>query len=297
MKPTTSLMVNWIWRHISFGLPAEWEMLQFSTEYPQGRCAFADRYQFRFEMNWSMVKGEPDYDRMISDYTSKSEREKKLTDTERLKKSGWHGFSGIMLGDRTSRFGRYFAEIGCLLECVFIWPDTRDPDLEADVLASFAANPPEPGGGQRWRAFGLAMALPAVAALEGCSAHPGKAQFSFSNPKTGSEWSFERLGMTHVWLKTDVETWLRHHLDASARQVRFTHATRHGTDVVRAEATYKPAGLHLKRGVLTAEAWIHPTDGRLYYVCARRRGNDPAEQRPLETLLAAAPDFTPRWPS
>ena len=80
-------MVQWIWRQISLRLPATWEMLQFSTEYPQGRCAFADRYQFRFELTWGNVKGEPDYDRMITDYTGKLEREKNLTETERAKKA------------------------------------------------------------------------------------------------------------------------------------------------------------------------------------------------------------------
>jgi hypothetical protein len=289
-------MVQWIWRHISFRLPAEWEMLQFSTEYPQGRCAFADRYQFRFEMNWSSVKGEPDYDRMISDYTSKLEREKKLTDPERLKKSGWFGFYGVLSGDHTSRFGRYFAPIGCLLECVFIWPEERDPELEAAVLASIEAMPADTSGNQRWRAFGLDMALPPIAALEGCTAQPARAQFSFSNPKTGSEWSFERLGMTASWLKHDLETWLRGHIDPSVNELRITHATRHGSDVVRAEGTYKPAGLHLKRGRLNAEAWLCPEDGRLYYVCSRIRGHDPSDARPIEHLLTAAPDFTPRPP-
>lgn len=269
-------------------------MLQFSTEYPQGRCAFADRYQFRFEMNWSMVKGEPDYDRMISDYISKLEGEKKLTDAERVKKSGWFGFCGVMQGDRTSRFGRYVASIGCLIECVFIWPEERNPDLEADVLASLEAMPAETNGVQRWRAFGLDMALPAIAALEGCTAQPARAQFSFSNPKTGSEWSFERLGMTSAWLKSDIETWLRGHLDKSVKELRITHSSRHGCDVVRAEGTYKPAGLHLKRGQLSAEAWLCPEDGRLYYVCSRIRGQNLIDARSIDQLLAAAPDFTPR---
>jgi len=287
-------MVHWVWRHISFRLPAEWEMLQFSSEYPLGRCAFADRRQFRFEINWKIVKGEPDYDRMISDYISKLERENKLTEPGRVKKSGWFGFHGVIDGDRTSRFGRYFEPIECLLECVFIWPDERDPDLEAEVLASFKAMPGDTDGFQRWRAFGLDMAIPTIAALEGCTAQPARAQFTFSNPKTGSEWSFERLGMTAVWLKCDVETWLRGHIDKSTKALRITHSSRHGSDVVRAEGTYKPAGLHLRRGRLTAEAWLCPEDRRLYYACSRIRGNDPDDTRPIEQLLTAAPDFTPR---
>lgn len=287
-------MAHWIWRHISFRLPAEWELLQFSTEYPLGRCAFADRYQFRFELNWKIVKGEPDYDRMISDYIAKLVGEKKLTHPERVKKSGWFGFHGVIEGDRTSRFGHYFSAIGCLLECVFIWPEERDFAIEADVLSSFEAVPGDTNGFQRWRAFGLDMALPTVAALEGCTAQPARAQFSFSNPKTGSEWSFERLGMTSSWLKCDLETWLRGHVDKSVKELRITHSTRHGSEVVRAEGTYKPAGIHLRRGRLSAEAWLSPEDGRLYYVCSRIRGANLTDARSIDQLLTAAPDFTPR---
>lgn len=288
-------MVQWIWRQIAVSLPATWELLQFSTEYPQGRCAFADRYQFRFELTWSMVKGEPDYDRMVSDYISKLEREKRLADGERAKKAGWHGFHGIMNGERTSRFGRYFAPIGCLVECVFLWPEARDPELESAILSSIGAVPVDERGQQRWRAFGLDIRVPPGAAIEGCTAQPARTVFSFSNPKSGSQWTFERLGMTASWLRGSLEDWFRGTFGPDVRDLQVSRTTRDGRDVVQAEAGFKPSGLHLKHGRLQAEAWICPQDGRVYKVIARLRGRRTEEQVPAGQLLAAAPEFTPRW--
>ncbi len=295
MQAIRATMVQWIWRQIGVKLPATWEMLQFSTEYPQGRCAFADRYQFRFELTWTMVKGEPDYNRMVSDYLSKLEREKRLVDGQEVRKAGWHGFHGIMQGDRTSRFGRYLEPLGCLVECVFLWPDDRDEALESEILSSIEPMTAGNDGRQRWRAFGLDMKPPATAAIEGCIAQPARARFSYGNPKTGSQWSYERLGLTAYWLKEPVENWLAQHLGSGLRDLRISHVARSNVDVIHAEASFKPSGLHLKRGQLAAEAWICPADGRLYVVTVRRRGNHPLEAVPMDQLFAAAPDFTPRW--
>lgn len=295
MRATTTFSVQWIWRHHAFSLPSDWEMLQFSTDFKRGRCAFANRYQFRFEINWSMVKGEPDYDRMLSDYTSKLEQQKSLTDTELLKKNGWYGFWGFINDEMTSRFGRYYKETGCLMECVFLWPDERDAALESAILSNISAIPTDIHGHQRWRAFGLDMRLPPTAIIEKCTAQPARTVFSFSNPKTGAIWEFSRLGMVKSWLKTDVENWLSRTLDADRSSLRFTHQQRHGADVVHASGTFKPAGLHLRRGKVESAAWICPEDGRLYHVAKRTRQTNPNDELPIDELLSAAPEFTPRW--
>jgi len=295
MQASGNKSVLWIWRHIAVALPAHWEMLQFSTEFNRGRCAFADRYQFRAELSWSVVKGEPDYQRMLSDYTSRMEHEKKLSGTELLKKAGWFGFSGEMNGEPTSRFGLYLKEIGCMVEFVFLWPQSRDPSLESDVLSSIHASPPAAQNRQRWRAFGLDMHLPPSAAFEGCKIQPARAEFSFSHPKSGNSWQFGRYGMVKSWMKTDVETWLGKSLGSGVRSPRFSHVQRHGVDVVQAEADFKPDGLHIRKGALTAAAWISREDGRLYQVVQRIRKPLPAEVVPLENMLLAAPEFTPPW--
>jgi len=292
--PSTPFVV-WIWRGITVRLPGTWEMLQFSTDYTRGRCAFADRYQYRFELSWSIVKGEPDYDRMVGDYMGKLEREKAGSDLVRLRHAGWHGFTGTVSGTPTTRLGRYLPALGCLVEGVFLWTDRRDEALEHQVIASMAASPPDTRGHQRWRAAGLDLNVPGVAALEGCTLQPAKASFSFSNPKTGTAWHFERLGMVPNWFTGDLPAWLTHHLGPGLRDLRLTTTTRNGHAAVLAEASFKPRALHLRRGHLAANAWIEPADGRLYAVTVRRRGQHPAEAAAPGDLLAAAPDFTPRW--
>ncbi len=47
----------WIWRGLCMKVPDDWEMLQFETNTGKGGCAFADRYQFRFEVDWKVVQG------------------------------------------------------------------------------------------------------------------------------------------------------------------------------------------------------------------------------------------------
>jgi hypothetical protein len=287
--------VELIWRGIAVRLPAAWEMLQFSTDYSRGRCAFADRYQYRFELSWSIVKGEPDYDRMVTDYMGKLEREKAGSGLVRLRHAGWHGFTGTVSGTPTTRLGRYLPALGCLVEGVFLWSDGRDEALERQVTASIDAVPPDARGHQRWRAAGLDLSVPGVAALEGCTLQPAKAAFSFSNPKTGTSWQFERLGMVPSWFDGDLPAWLTRHLGPDLRDLRLTTTTRNNHAVVHADASFKPRALHLRRGHLTATAWIEPADGRLYAATLRRRGQDAAEAAAPGDLLTAAPDFTPRW--
>ncbi|HMO99298.1 MAG TPA: hypothetical protein PKE26_09340 [Kiritimatiellia bacterium] len=289
-------MVTWIWRHIAVRLPATWEMLQFSSEFNRGRCAFADRYQFRFELSWKTVKGEPDYDRMVTDYMNRLEHEKKLTEAERARKAGWHGFSGVVNRERTSRFGKYLPEIGCLVEVVFLWPEARDIELENAVLPAISGMPRVEGNRQPWRAFGLDLQVPATAAFEGCIAQPARAEFTFTHPATGNSWQFGRLGMVGSWFKGDLESWLRTSLGRDVGDLRIFHRATRGDDHLHAEGTFKPRRLHLRRGNVRATAWIEHRDGRLYVAKAWIAKPFPDADAPLEELIRAAPEFTPRMP-
>lgn len=277
-----------VWRHIALRLPADWEMLQFASDFEKGRCAFADRYQFRAEMSWRAVRGEPDYDRMVSDYVHKLEQDKHITGAERAKKQGWHGFFGTINREFTSRFGRYYPELGCLVEMVFLWPDARDLDLENTLLASVEPCPPQPGGVQRWQAFGMNLTPPAHAAIEGCTAQPARAEFTFTDTKTGNTWQAMRLGMLGSWFDGHLEPWLQNNLGRSVHEVRYTHRTQHGNDAIFATGLFKPDGIHLRKGTFEALAWLDAADGRLY--CAKkyiRRAGTGTEQ-PVENLLAPA---------
>ena len=93
-----------------------------------GRCAFADRYQFRLELSWKVVPGAPDFNRMMSDYAAKliEEGEEK---PEPVDGGPWKGLCVHAQGQLSTRFGRFFPGESCLVELVFPWPEERDEKL------------------------------------------------------------------------------------------------------------------------------------------------------------------------
>ena len=91
---------EWIWREFRCVLPADWEMLQFSRHGDRGRCAFADRYLFRFELDWRVVPAEPEMARMMSDYRAKLTTDGSLTEPNNVQLPGWHGVTVIRVPRR-----------------------------------------------------------------------------------------------------------------------------------------------------------------------------------------------------
>lgn len=263
-------------------------MLQFSSEYTSGRCAFADRYQFRCEMSWRSVPGEPDYPRMVSDYLHKLEREKKISGAKRLSISGWHGFTGTSKKECTSRFGRYLAESGCLIEIVLLWPDARDAACEAAILGSIMSVPVDHDNCRLWRSFGMELRVPSSAAFEGCTALPARVELSFTDTRTRNTWQFSRFGMLSAWFDGDLSKWLGNNLGKTVRQIRYTQRDRRGSNLLLAEGTYKPQALHLRHGQFAAVAWVEAADGRLY--CAKKfiRRAAPGTGIPIEQLIDCA---------
>ena len=98
----------WVWRYFRLELPDDWEMLQFSRNPHAGRCAFADRYQFRLEISWQALSGPPNMDRLVSDYLSKLKLDGTMPDAVRLDRPPWVGLRGHQGGILTSRFSRHF---------------------------------------------------------------------------------------------------------------------------------------------------------------------------------------------
>ena len=76
-------MQTCIWRDLRIELPEDWEMLQFSLQRQAGRCAFADRYQFRLELGWRTAEAKPEIERMMSDYLAQM----KPTPTQRTRRA------------------------------------------------------------------------------------------------------------------------------------------------------------------------------------------------------------------
>ena len=263
----------WVWQHLRLELPDEWEMLQFARDPRTGRCGFADRYQIRLELDWRALPAPPHMGRMRSDYLAKLRHDGTMPDAEATAAGDWPGIVGTQAGLLTSRFGRYLANEGLLVELVFLWPDGRDEALEADVLASLGPEP-DRAGMQRWRAFGLDLLASAELPLSGCVVQPARANLAFANKARGREEAFVRLGMVSEWLQGSVANWLG---GQTPRDVvrPGTWAETLGTHEVAALSGVRRPALLRRARPYHAAAWICPADGRLY--CASASG---ADERP-----------------
>lgn len=280
-------MRDWIWRQLHISLPDDWELLQFSRNPQTGRCAFADRYRFRFELNWRIVEGTPDFDRMLSDYRARLE-EDGLTDTQRRQCAGWQGVCGTMKDGRaTTRYGGFFDRQHCLVEAVFLWPKRRNPPIEEEILSSLRPEPITPKGQARWLALGMDALTGSQFHFEHCTADPGHALFSFTAEHRRLWDHFSRRGMVRHWLHEPVPDWQRKSVPKGFSIVRNRNVDIHGHSVHRLEAVKThpvlPDWLFGRREFHCA-SWLCPRDGRLYHLsrqAPRRRGNAPRRPPPV----------------
>lgn len=284
-------MVEWIWRQIGVELPAEWECLQFARDPEAGRCAFADRHRYRFELNWRRSVGEPDFGRMMKDYEGALAKE--WEGIRKVKCRGWPGLTGNRGGEVVSRFGRWLAGVELLVEVVFIHPDRRDARLEAKVLQTVREVPPEATGLQCWRAFGMEMRVPRTFELGECVVEPARVGMRFDGPNGPDRWIFRRYGMVDSWLKTSVREWLASQAGELVRNVKAKPGGGGAAQVERIEGEWRPKGLLLRKGAYAAAAWREPEDGRLYHaICItgkKMRRFHPV--RGADHVLTSCPEF------
>jgi hypothetical protein len=277
----TGFMQQCIWRNFGLKVPDEWELLQFSRNTEKGRCAFADRYRHRLELDWRLVEGPPDTDRMLSDYLVRLADEG-MQDGKRSNRSGWSGIVGSQDGQTFSRFGKHMPNEGCLVELVFIWPEERDADIEKSVLQSFREVAAEDDGRRRWRAFGMDFLAPAQTVLQGCTVQAAMAEMTFSEQHGRTVARFGRRGLVNDWQRGSMDAWLSRWVfgDMTVQTHRHT-ADAKGHDIHRVEGPQKIKGLLRKHPPCLAEAWLCPSDKRLYSWFGLASPNQTAEGRPL----------------
>jgi hypothetical protein len=267
----TVMMERWIWRNFGLTVPSDWEMLQFSRDPGAGRCAFADRYEFRLELDWRVVPGSPDFDRMTADYLARL-REQGMKDGSRSRRGGWHGVQGTLEGRPVTRLGRYFSAESCLVEFVFLWPGRIDAALLTKVAESVSVEPPHRDGCRRWRGFGMDLLAGKDLRLEQCNVQPANVEMTFSDAKRPRE-RFARRGMVRVWLDRPLDAWLRGWIDRDAYGVETTTADVAGHQVCRLTAKKTLPGIRRRLAPYDAAAWLCPADHRLYSVaCTGPRG-------------------------
>jgi len=232
--------VEWVWRQIGVELPADWECLQFARDPQVGRCAFADRHRYRFELNWRNSPGEPDFGRMMKDYEGSLAKD--WEGVRRVKCRGMAGLTGRRSGEVVSRFGTYLKEIGVLVEAVFIDAKERDARLEAKILATLRAVPPEANGLQLWRAFGMEMRVPRTFMLGECVVEPARVGMRFDGPRSPDRWIFRRYGMVKTWLKTSIRDWLVSQAGELVRNVKTKPGGGGAEQRERIEGEWRPKG-------------------------------------------------------
>jgi hypothetical protein len=213
----------------------------------------------------------------------------------------WRGLTHRVGDAAGSRFVRYLPELAMVVELTFLWPQQRDLDLEQTVCRSLCPALPAANGLQRWRAFGLDLMAGPGLAPHACVAQPGRAVFEFRHPRRPwQEEHYQRLGMLQDWLHRKPAEWFR------LRLPRDLHMLAQGSCELRKHRIEQVSGTRPVRGVarlwgrrahFAAEAWVCPTDGRLYYVSAE---GPVAAPGPLAGHRLACCDAildTPRYPS
>lgn len=256
-------MQETVWRHLRWCHPAEWEMLLYSKNPDVGRCTFADRYQYRLEVNWTAAPKPPNLERLLDDARSRVMAGNAESTVLLKTVAGWSGLVAREAKQHFSRFARYFPTGQLLVEVVFRWPGERDTDLEREVLRSMREEPVVDGR-QRWQAFGMTMRVAEGLPLTECVVQPGLARLAFAQAG-GHEVHFERLGMVDEWLQVSVADWLRRRAPRGARALQLTESMSDAHAVQRLTGLLRKRGLRHWRGLpYTAHAWRCPADGRIY---------------------------------
>ena len=271
-------MERWVWQGIQVELPPDWEMLQFSCNPLKGRCAFADRYQFRLELDWLAVDSAPDVTRALSDYQARL-AEEGAERVEPVRCAGWRGLFGVQNGEEVSRFLHYLEDRGAFVEIVFAWPGAREPGLERAVLQTVRPGESSASGGRCWRAFGMELIASPGLALDRCVVRPAHAEMVFVYARGRREERFARRGMVSDWLDVTIGDWLRRECPSTAAVSRERAVERCGHRITGLSAEVRGPGLFGKRRSVQTAAWLCPGDGRLYSVactCAgTSAGDDP----------------------
>jgi len=285
-------VLTWIWNQIEVSLPEDWEMLQLARDRTRGRCGFADRYRYRFELNWSARPGQPDFDRMLTDYECKLVQEGRMTHTRQVQQCGFRGLIGQSPEGTVSRFGTWIASQQRLVEVVFLWHGDRSVPLEKDVMASLRPCPVHTNGLVRWRAFGLEVCVPDAFSLESCSSFPASTGYLFRGRSPLETWVFRRHGLVDNWLRTDLTTWLKSQVPGDVRNLAAHQAVEAGILRTRIDGAFRPRGPFRRHGVFHAVAWRQTEDQRLYLAMLINPARSSlADKDPLD-FIRPAPEFT-----
>lgn len=292
---TRSLLESWAWNGIHLDLPDDWELIQFSKDPRSGRCAFADRYQLRFELDWAVVDGPPDFARMVSDYKAKLEAEE-VTDLRSVQHAPWYGVFGRENKLPISRYGAFFPARSLLLEIVFLWPEEQKANnaFEGRVMDGVRVPAQNDDALRQWHAFGIDATVPDNHELVECNVHTAYAEMLFADQKERTQETFLRRGMVSEWLDQPLQEWLESKLPQGYTVISRRQSTHASHECWQLEA-------RITRPVLKdwlwgtrhyqACAWICPQDKRLHMFSRIAHQPKNAPKALPDIRMACCPDL------
>lgn len=260
------------WNGIHLQLPDDWEMLQFSKSPNQGRIVFGDRYQLRFELDWSALDVPPDLSRLADDYKAKLIQDG-IQEARTVSRQPWQGVTGLQDNARITRYCAYFNDRTYLLEAIFLWPQNDNSrhnlQFEAKILDTIHVVPLQDDHLQEWNAYSIRCLAPDEHMLTTCQVEPANVKFKFAAADELEQETVSRTGMLKVWLTSSLKDYLRTLVPKDYTLLSLSHATQDGHDIWTCEATVTRAILKdwwRGRRHFSAAAWICPDDHRLYVV-------------------------------
>jgi hypothetical protein len=282
------LLHPWIWRGISALLPSEWELLLFSKRAEAGSITFADRYQYRLQIAWRVLTGEPDMKRTVSDSISKLREQSPDVKVSKSKHGPWSGFSFAVNNRSTSRHLRFFPDEKLLLEVIRPPMEVAGEEMDDHELLKGIDLVKDSDRG-RWIAFGMDCRVPDTFALTECEVRPGFSRMTFSGPgKQASRIAFSRRGMLKHWLKGEVSDWLTLQAPDQLTDPQAETEEKTGHLIHRFGGSFRKresGDWRKRRRFYQSAAWICPRDGRLYQ-------QEKVSPSPQKQFLNADRDFS-----
>ncbi len=258
------MLKKWVWNGIAVQAPEDWELLRFSLNAERGGVFFADRYQYRFQLNWNRLAGAPDFERMLANYrdilTSKHGLEKV---TELRHGDGWRGLGGMQEDTRIVRFGKFFPSRSLLLEAVWLDPGKQERELCGAMLDTIDI-PAQEGDTALWQCFGMRMDVPRELSPKQCIVQPARVAMEFTNRPGRISVAFSRLGLVDLWMRSDLEEWLKRCAPGKILSWEPLEIHRSSHRGISVSAVCRAGNAVLRRKIWAAEAWRCTRDGRLY---------------------------------
>jgi len=261
------------WRGIQADHPAHWELAWASGADEPGRLTFADRYYHRLDLRWQPLRFVPKLELLLTKYRQGKKGEKvEILDLEPCP-SPWQGVLRRSEEGEVVRAVRFFRDHRQLVEATVVWPEPRDDQVEARILAS--VGPQEAKSGcLLWQAMGISLRLGQEFRLQQHSAKVGRIRWEFTagRKKALRELFVERIALPEFWLDKPMREWLEKELPSEYEPLRQEMVTigRHRAE--RLISSAKAGKLAFLRGVRQYRldlGWLCPTESRVYHVTYR----------------------------